>query len=185
MPTIKSDSDLVAALREAGIPQRAIATRLSLPPSAVSNIFSGTRGIRFEEAAKLLEMLPLEQRGNELPLIGMAGAGSWIDAVEVTRRHITVPAELRGRFATEIVGTSMNLLMPEGSIAIVDPDDTTLYVGKIYLLINEDGEGTVKRFRADPARFEPVSDDPSHVPFEVGSQPFRVVGRVSGAVQIF
>lgn len=185
MAAIKTEQDLIAALREAEIPQRAIATKLNLAPSAVSNIFSGTRGIKFEEAIALISMLPERAAGHELPLIGMAGAGAWLEAVEVTRRNIFVPAGLRGEFAVEVVGDSMDLVLPDGSIAVIDPSDTSLFVGKLYLLLNAEGEGTIKRYRTDPARFEPVSSDPFHKPFEIGSIDIKVIGRVTGSVQMF
>jgi SOS-response transcriptional repressor LexA len=177
--------EILDRLIEAGVPKGAVAKKLVLAPSAISALFAGERQLKHDEAVKLLEMLPRENRTHEVPLIGMAGAGNWIEAVEVAGRQIPVPAGMAGRFALEIVGSSMNLLLPDGSIAIVDPDDTSLYVGKIYLLLNDEGEATVKRYRTEPSRFEPVSDDPSHTPFEIGSSSFRVIGRISGGVQFF
>jgi len=177
--------ELLDRLQDAGVPKGAIAKRLVLAPSAISALYAGERHLKHDEAVSLLDMLPAKDRVHELPLIGMAGAGNWIEAIEVTRRQVPVPAGMKGKFALEIVGNSMNLLLPDGSIAIVDPDDTSLFVGKLYLLLNDDGEATVKRFRTEPSRFEPVSDDPSHEAFEIGSMPFRVIGRISGGVQFF
>lgn len=185
---------MIAALKKAGITQREVAERLGISPSAVSNLMSGSRGLKHSEAIKLLEMLEVagwsdgtssSSGGREVPLIGMAGAGRWVEAVELAKEHVWIPPRAEGKFALEVVGDSMNLLLPEGSIAIIDPDQTDLYAGKLYLLRNVEGEATIKRYRSDPARFEPVSDNASYVSFAVGSTDFRVLGRVTAGMQIF
>jgi SOS-response transcriptional repressor LexA len=79
----------------------------------------------------------------------------------------------------------MNLLLPEGSHAIVDPEDRRLFNGKLYLLRNAEGEATIKRYRTDPARFEPVSDNPDYLPFEIGQLDFSIIGRVTSGLQKF
>jgi repressor LexA len=186
LPVALTSARLIQALKDAHVPQRAVADKLSLAPSAVSMLFQGRRELKHDEALKLQELLDVDPSVIEIPLIGMAGAGNWVEAIEVARRTVWVPAASAGKFAIEIVGDSMNLAgLPEGATAIVDPEDTDLHVGKIYLLLNGDGEATVKRFRHDPARFEPVSSNPKHAPFSVGSSDFRVIGRISGAVQLF
>ncbi|EJU14955.1 Phage repressor protein [Sphingomonas sp. LH128] len=187
MPADTPTRDLLEAVKEAGIPQRVIASKMNLPPSAVSNLFKGERSLKFNEAVILQELLGVANnaRGRELPLIGMAGAGNWLEAIEVTRRQVWMPSEAEGQFALDVVGDSMNLVLPEGSTAIIDTEQTELYVGKLYVLLNPDGEATIKRYRSDPARFEPVSDNPEHSPFSVGSGDFRVIGRVTAGLQMF
>lgn len=185
IPIALSSVELIQALKDAGVPQTAVAKKLVLAPSAVSMLFQGRRELKHDEALKLQELLDVDTGVTEIPLIGMAGAGNWVEAIEVARRSVWVPTAMRAKFAIEIVGNSMNLAgLPDGTTATVDPEDTELHVGKIYLLLNGDGEATVKRFRHDPARFEPVSDDPEHKPFSVGSSDFRVIGRITGAVQV-
>lgn len=178
-------SELLNALASRDVPQKAIAQTLGLAPSAVSNLYAGGRHLKYDEGVKLKEVFGDLLPTRELPLIGMAGAGNWLEAVEVTRDHVSIPADIEGDFAVEIVGDSMNLLLPDGSVAIVNPRETQIFVGKLYLLRNDDGEATVKRFREDPARFEPVSDNPIHQPFELGALGFSIIGRVTGAVQRF
>lgn len=185
-----ASSQLLEALRESGIPQRVIAMKLNLSPSAVSLMLKGERTLKFDEAVLIQNMLglgagPAEGSGRDLPVIGMTGAGKWLEAIEVARRTFWVPAETPGKFAVEVVGDSMNQLLPEGSLAIVDPEQTDLYAGKLYLLRNGEGEATIKRYRSDPARFEPVSDNPEYVPFSISSTDFRVIGRVTGGLQNF
>lgn len=184
----KSPSErLLQQLEEAGVPKGAIAKRLVVQPSAVSDLYAGRRQLKYDEAVKLLGMVPLDDAAFVLPVIGLAGAGNWLEAIEHTRQYMTVPHALttKGKFLVDVVGNSMNLVLPEGSMAVVDPDDKDLYVGKLYLLINADGEGTIKRYRADPGRFEPVSDDPDFEPIKIGSADFRIVGRITAGMQKF
>ncbi|MFS0737536.1 S24 family peptidase [Sphingomonas sp. 1P06PA] len=184
---IPTAEKILLQLKNAGIPQRVIAQKLAIPPTAVSNLYTGQRHLKLHEANILLQMLPREPQPLKIPLIGMAGAGRWLEAIEESRETITIPAEVnaKGRFAVEIVGDSMNLVLPEGSWAVIDPDDRRLYVGKLYLLRNADGEATIKRYREGPARFEPASDNPEYVPFELGELDFSVIGRVTYAIQQF
>lgn len=72
----------------------------------------------------------------------------------------------------------MNLLIEDGGWVVVDPDDQVLRPGKSYLLQNAEFGVTVKRYQKMPARFEPVSDNPEHKPFEISSVDFVIVGRV-------
>lgn len=177
---------LLKALVEAKIPRTVIARTLVIAPSAVTALFSGGRQLKYEEAIKLRALLGQTGGGvRELPLIGMAGAGNWLEALEDADRKIFVPESAVGKFAVEVVGDSMNLLIPEGSSAIIDPDSTSLFDGKIYLLQNEYGEGTIKRYRTDPARFEPVSSNPAHMAFELGKSDLRIIGRVTSSLNNF
>ncbi|HEX8413430.1 MAG TPA: S24 family peptidase [Sphingomicrobium sp.] len=123
-----------------------------------------------------------------LPIIGMAGAGNWAAALEDPGNDVlNVPMQIGagGRFVVEVFGESMNLLLPPGSYAVIDPDDRELYVGKLYLLQSHEGEATIKRYRADPARFEPVSDNSEFQPFGIHDFEFRVIGRVTAGMLRF
>lgn len=179
--------ELLSRLEEAGVPKGVIAKRLALSASAVSDLYAGRRQLKYDEAAKLMTEFPGQSVAKNLPLIGMAGAGNWLEAIESTQQRIVVPKPLveKAKFLVEVRGQSMNLMLPDGSYAAVDPDDRDLYVGKLYLLMNADGEATIKRYRADPGRFEPVSDDPFFQPIRIGSMDFRVIGRVTAGMQKF
>ncbi len=184
---IPTAEQILRSLREAGVPQRVIAEKLAIPQSAVSNLYNGSRVLKLHEANVLLSLLPPRPGVREIPLIGMSGAGRWLEAIEEAREKIQVPGGLdeRGAFAVTVVGDSMNLLLPEGSHAIVDPEDRRLFNGKLYLLRNADGEATIKRYRSDPARFEPASDNPDYMPFEIGDFDFTIIGRVTSGLQKF
>lgn len=180
MARIQTAEQIIQSLREHGVPQRVIAAKLAISQSAVSDLLNGKRQMKLSEAIAVLELLPRQQEPREVPVIGMAGAGNWLEAIEHAASYLTVPGQIgdAGSFAVEVSGQSMNQMLPEGSLALVDPHDRSLYNGRIYLLRNDDGEATIKRYRTDPSRFEPVSDDPSFQPFEIGSTNFEVIGRV-------
>lgn len=186
-PLLLNSDRILELLKEAGVSQARIATTLGIPASAVSNLYKGTRRMKLIEANVLMELIPAQPSLCEIPVIGLAGAGKWVEAIEQSIQIIPIPGgfNTKGRFAVEVAGDSMNLVLSEGSFAIIDPDDTRLFSGKIYLLLNAEGEATIKRYKSDPARFEPASDNPEYVPFELGSSDFSVIGRVTAGMQKF
>lgn len=163
--------------------QTGIARLAGLPSqSALSNILTGKRTVSLEEAATLRRILEMPEGPpvRFVPVIGLASAGAWAEAIHMPLRHFPVPHRIAGErsFAVEIVGDSMDKLLPEGGWAVVDPDQRHLYAGKVYLIQNGEHEATVKRYCGDPARFEPVSNNPDHQPFSLADQPYTVIGRV-------
>lgn len=181
------ETDFVAAMKEAmerlGFSQARLARECGFTSqSAVSNILLRKRRVRIEERAAIeraLEMRP-EALVQWVPVIGLASAGAWQEAVQTPMGDRPILARSAGRsaFGVEIRGDSMDRLLPEGGWAIVDPDQTSLYAGRVYLIENEHHESTVKRYLGDPARFEPVSNNPAHKLLELDQTPFRVIGRV-------
>ena len=181
-----STEDILQELKDMGVKGKEIAALLGIPPSAVTNLYKGTRRLKHEEAMKLINLIS-GATVKELPVIGMAGAGAWLEAIEDSTTSITVPVDMYtgGTFCVEVSGDSMNIVLPEGSFAIIDPTDIELYNGKLYLLRNHEGEATIKSYRTDPARFEPMSDNPEYVPFLLGSTDLQVIGRVTGSLVKF
>ena len=97
----------------------------------------------------------------------------------------TVPSIYGGpsSFALSPDGDSMDLMLPNGGYAIVDPDDTELKNGRSYVVMNGESEAMAKVYRADPPRLEPCSSNPGHQAIAIGATPFTVVGRIVGAMQ--
>jgi len=81
--------------------------------------------------------------------------------------------------ALEVEGDSMDRISPPGSIIFVDISDRALVPNACYVIADEDGSATYKRFRPNPDRWEPVSTNPDHEPMFVmnGAGP-RIIGRV-------
>ena len=177
--------------------------------SAVSALLAGHRRVTVDEAAAIYALLGLDGAGSGattapdraepasarlrdggagdrvadygvVPVIGIAGAGRWREAVEVPLGHMPVPARLAGRsvFGIEVSGDSMDLLIDDGGLILVDAGQKELAPGGVYLIANSSGEATVKRYRRDPARFEPCSSNPAHRPFLISDDDFSVLGKV-------
>ena len=188
------------------ISQARLAAALGFPgQSAVSALLSGKRRVTVDEAAAIYALLGLDTAARPVaapektsarlrdgatagsmpdygvvPVIGIAGAGRWREAVEVPLGHIPVPARLAGGsvFGIEVDGDSMDLLIDDGGLILVDPGLKELAPGGVYLIANSRGEATVKRYRRDPARFEPCSSNPLHQPFLICDDDFSVLGKV-------
>jgi SOS-response transcriptional repressor LexA len=179
----KLRADMATAMAEHKISQATLAKMVGLTSqSAVSNILKGKREVTASEAAAIRRALGIQEGPpvREIPLIGLASAGAWQEAVLMPTRSRYIPSRLAGNraFAVEIVGDSMDKLLPEGGWAVVDPDQTHLYAGRVYLIANEDEETTIKRYCGEPARFEPVSNNEMHEPLMLSQVRYRVVGRV-------
>ena len=115
-----------------------------------------------------------------VPLIGLAPASSWREAITMPMGEVSVRADKAGRkaFAVEVKGDSMDKLLPEGGWAVVDPDQTNLWDNRVYLVTNAEHDATMKRYKSNPARLEPVSHNPEHETLPINAQSIQVIGRV-------
>lgn len=169
-------------MKELGITQTSLAKELGLNQSAVSNLLRGNRQVKVHEAAaieKFLGLVPTPLVAF-VPVIGISSAGNWREAVEMPRRTIPVPPGLAGprAFAVEYDGDSMDQVLHEGASVVVDPDQTQLYNGKVYMIANAEHETQIKVYQSNPARFEPRSSNDTHQVIYMGEEPIRVIGRV-------
>jgi len=81
----------------------------------------------------------------------------------------------------EVEGDSMDRISPPGSLIMVNMRDKALVPNACYVIANESGEATYKRYRDLPVRFEPVSINPVHEPlFPTGR--VTIIGRVRRSV---
>ena len=188
------------AMKAQAISQERLASELGFASqSAVSVLLAGKRRVTVEEAAAIYALLgldgePASARLREpdalhsvappdyavVPVIGIAGAGRWREAIEVPQGHMPVPGRFAGRgvFGIEVDGDSMDLLIEDGGLILVDAAQKELAPGGVYLIANSAAEATVKRYRRDPARFEPCSSNAAHQPFLVSDDDFSVLGKV-------
>ena len=83
--------------------------------------------------------------------------------------------------ALQVVGDSMDRISPPDSIIFVDQADKVLVPNGCYVISNDTGEATYKRFRPNPMRFEPVSTNPVHEPIYPTREPL-IVGRVKKTI---
>lgn len=77
-----------------------------------------------------------------------------------------------------VEGDSMDRISPPGSIVVVNRRARQLVQNACYVITDDEGAGTYKRYRNNPPRFEPVSTNPSHEPIFLrpGVEP-EVIGR--------
>lgn len=163
--------------------QTEVAAELGIAPPRVNEMLSGRRRIQQREMPILAHFLGMNEGPDpsvrRIARIGMVPASSLREALADTSGSIEVPSNLpRGIFALEVDGESMNKIAPLGCDVIVDPNDKQLFSGDLYVLSNEAGEFTFKRFLQDPARLVPLSTDPSHKEIAIGSEPLNIIGRV-------
>lgn len=194
MQPIAFDPELVRrTLKEKGISQTTLAAELGFTSqSAVSNILTTNPGqkprkVSAQEAYDIYRYLGLLDDQQEkagaiqvVPLIGFASAGAWGEAIAqpLGNRPIAHRGVGPRAFAVEIVGDSMDKLLPRGGWAVVDPDQRGLLNERVYLIENEDHETTVKQYRNEPARFVPVSTNDRYQEILAGEGLIRVIGRI-------
>jgi repressor LexA len=177
------DRDLVREkMKQLKVTQRDLADDMGLNQSAISGILKGIRQVKVDEASKIYLRLGIERQPDVrlVPIIGLASAGNWKEAILHSGGVQPVPRSVAGvrSFAVEIKGDSMDKIIPEGGFAIVDPDQTQLYNDKVYLIENGEHDSQVKLYRSNPARFEPASTNELYQTLFMGEVHIRVIGRV-------
>jgi phage repressor protein C with HTH and peptisase S24 domain len=171
-------------MKELGLSQSTLARELGLNQSAVSNLLKGPdmRQVKAHEASYIYKRLGIDRQPDVhvVPVIGLASAGNWREAVLHSGGEMPVPKGIASTraFAVEVKGDSMDRIIPDGGFAVVDPDQTQLYNDKVYLIQNEEHDAQVKLYRSNPARFEPVSTNETHKTLFVGEHHIQVIGRV-------
>lgn len=124
-----------------------------------------------------------EEDVRTIPLLGEVPAGNWREAVRDPLGRIPAPdaSVPPNAYALEPKGDSMDLVAAEGSKIILDPQDTDLYPGRYYVVMNADGEATFKQYKEKPARLIPCSSNPKHREIVLGDgQAYRILARVIG-----
>ena len=181
------------ALREAaGLTQIELAALADTTKNQLIKLENGSRRLSDHWAERLaphLGVQPYElfihsdlkiDAARLVPLIGSISCGDWREAVEHPIAMVPTVAKGIKVFALRASGDSMDQLIEADGYIYVDPDDCDLIDGKVYAVMNGDSETTAKKYRANPARLVPCSNNPAHKPIEIGQEPFTVIGRVVG-----
>lgn len=179
--------EMLIWVSEGRISQKEIASLLGVAPARVSEMRAGTRRIQQSEMPILAKRFGMEdeQASNvrRIKRIGRVPAGALREALRDTTDTVEVGASVpKGVFALEVDGESMNKVAPFGCDVIVDPSDKALFSGDLYVLSNDDGEFTFKRYLENPARLVPLSSDSSHKEIPLGGEPINIIGRVVSVV---
>lgn len=173
-------------LRRRNLTQRDLAEAVGMSENHLSKSLAGKRQFKLSEMDAIrAELTPddVAARIPTIPLLGKVPAGKPQEALEYLVRHISAPDPETppNAYALIVSGSSMNLVVPDGTVIIIDPDDKALWPGRRYVVgTEEEHRTTFKEFQADPARLVPVSSDDEHKDMLLGSEPIVILGRVIG-----
>lgn len=167
--------------------QKEIAEELGIAPPRVNEMLKGRRRIQQREMPILARLFGMKDAGDSnvrrIKRVGRVPAGTLRQALAETTDSVEVSSSVpKGSIALEVDGESMNKIAPFGCDVIVDLDDKSLFADDLYVLSNEDGDLTFKRYMESPARLVPLSSDPSHAVIMLGSEPISIVGRVVSVI---
>jgi repressor LexA len=182
-------TEIRARMKERDYNQGDLANLLGIDPTAISKRLTGKRPFKHAEMQKVEAWLGYEGPEPELPaanvrmipVIGLVAAGTMKEAVQQKLGDMPVPASTpEGAVALRVDGDSMDMEIEDGGTVIVDRDDKALFPGRLYVIVNGEGEATFKQFEGDPARLVPRSTNPAHTTIFIGDgTTFKVFGRVT------
>lgn len=148
-----------------------------------------------KQIAAILNVTPteiiFEQQSDvvSIPLVSSVSAGRLDELADADQskdaRFIHVSGlDSRGEWiGMEVSGDSMDQISPPGSVICVDVHDQNLVPNGCYIISDEAGEATYKRYRPDPDRFEPVSSNKDHETIFVKPHTMPVIiGRVRRSI---
>jgi len=178
--------EIRAALSLRGMSQRDLAEAIGMNEIHLSKALGHNRRFTATEAMAIRAVFAPEP-GDEakipvrsIPRLGAVPAGRFSPAEQRGGRRWIVPdPDIPPRaYALDVAGDSMDLLIQDGGVIVIDPDDTALWPGECYVIRTEDGETTFKEFQPDPARLVPCSSNPEHREILLGQQQIIVEGKV-------
>lgn len=120
----------------------------------------------------------------KVPVYGRIPAGTPFEAIQETYGEVDVPTQFRSKedlFGLLVVGDSMNRVIPDGYIALLQKTDV-LENGEIGAVLINGYDATLKKFYklTDYVVLEPLSYNPDHKPTMIGqdSPEIRVIGKL-------
>jgi transcriptional regulator with XRE-family HTH domain len=185
-------SNRIGELRKArGLTQEDLGAGMSsdLTGSTIAKLENGRQKLTVDYAqdiarvlgVSITELLGIDDAGvRVIAIVDQIGSGGWQQAVKMSERTIAVPGSLRGRdiFAIKAIDNSMDKVVAKGGFVVVDPGDTDLVAGKIYMVMDALQQSTCMKFSIDPLQMEPCANDTAREPIRIGLEPFTVIGRV-------
>ena len=167
-------SSLARFAREIDIPEHTLYSALSkgLQKTTLSTIVPICTGLGLdpiEIASGRLAFTANKPRPVFVPLYGSIAAGIPIDMQEADD-SFPIPGELhaafRNAFMLRVEGNSMNRMLPNGSLVLIDPCSTIEVSRQIYAVAIDSQPATVKRviLHDNGLTLQPDSDDPTYKP---------------------
>ena len=189
----ESNMSLAKFAREVGIPEHTLYSALNNGLSGSSMMTAmpiiSALGLSPSEAANgRFAFAPDPPSSVDVPLYGSISAGKPIEPSEA-EGSFPVPAQLHRAypraFFLRVEGESMNRILPNGCLALVDPRTRVDVSGDVYAVTVGDQTATVKRVRLleNGLELQPYSDDPTFRSLifdraDSSAPSVRVVGKV-------
>lgn len=195
------ENNLKALRLERGLSQPRLAEMMGTTKNQLIKLEKGERRLTagwIERAAKALDVSPGRlvdiEFGQEKPGLVSAPIISWVqagslgelissnlrDAPRITADGLDANGEW---IALRVEGDSMDRISPPESIIFVNLKDTRTIPNACYVIANEQGDATYKRFRPNPERWEPVSVNSEHeAVYPSEGEALRIIGRVRKSV---
>ncbi|HEY1604184.1 MAG TPA: S24 family peptidase [Allosphingosinicella sp.] len=178
--------EIRAAMARHGLSVRGLAASVGMNENYLTKSLGGARRFQVDEMdaiRRLLAERDADEGGGDpirsVPLLGDVPAGRFDWREQQTGRQVAVDRETpRRAYALKVKGDSMDLVAPEGTTLIIDPDDVELWPGRKYIVRTQDGRTNFKEFQPDPARLVPCSSNDEHRDILLGSEPIDILGRV-------
>jgi SOS-response transcriptional repressor LexA len=181
-----TSAEIRAAMARHGLSVRSLAAAVGMNENYLTKSLGGARRFQVDEMDAIRSILAdrdADEAGGDpirsIPLLGDVPAGRFDWREQQTGRQVAVDRETpRRAYALKVKGDSMDLVAPEGTTLIIDPDDVELWPGRKYIVRTQDGRTTFKEFQPDPARLVPCSSNDEHRDILLGSEPIDILGRV-------
>lgn len=185
-----------------GWSQQELAEKLDTTQQTIQRYESGARDIKSSVLIKLSSVLDVtisyllgmenaalpNNSTIDVPLYGSIAAGEPIEMMEFEDSQpipIKVHEKFPDAFLLKVEGDSMNRILPNGSYALVDPDQKEPINGKPYAVCVNGYDATIKIVKKLNNGFElaPDSTDPTYVPTvydynKQGTDPVTIIGRI-------
>ncbi|WP_244484510.1 helix-turn-helix transcriptional regulator [Mesorhizobium sp. Root552] len=178
-----------SGLKSTGKTQLGLASHLNLAHPQITQLLKGKRRLKVDEVPRIAEYLgiapPTDDASDEIIRVPMV---SWVSAGELSDQAAVIdlseyPTIAVSRLppsrwiALRVDGPSMNKISPPDSLIFVDVNDKRLVTNACYVICDETGAATYKRYRPneDPP-FQPASYEDVPPPKLEGA--ITVIGRV-------
>jgi SOS-response transcriptional repressor LexA len=169
-----SFQEMLRSLLRSGMKQADIAEATGYSQSSVSRWISSKNPQKPDYEQYLAIKGLAEQKGLiqatetslAVPLVSWVSAGAFREVGQAMPTDEFPAVEVAGLppgdwFALRVEGDSMDRISPPDSVIFVNRLDRKLVPNACYVIANELGEATYKRYRPSPERFEPVSVNPN------------------------
>jgi SOS-response transcriptional repressor LexA len=178
-----------SGLKQTGKTQKALASHLNLAHPQITQLLKGKRRLKVDEVPRIADFLgidpPKDDATDEIirvPLVSWVSAGEMADqaaVVDLTDYPTIAVSRLPNSrwISLRVDGPSMNKISPPDSLIFVDLNDRRLVSNACYVIADETGAATYKRYRPnDQPPFQPASYEDIPPPKLEGA--VTIIGRV-------